>query len=636
MPAQEKQRPADAIVDAAFEGILTPTLKRLLDGKAAVALVVIVPTPAWVVPLQAYWKRRLGDRWHIYARDGSVRLEHKSSIGNSAVSGSLADGRPVVGIAASPDILPSTLISSADHTVNVPAPNGPVLRKAIENYLGRGIVKDVPAWLGTGLDLHDLTAAFRARSTARQIVNRIARATERRIGSEGDDRLPSLDKAFEYGDARLWAMDLARDMADYRANRLSWSQASRAVVLHGETGTGKTLFGKMVANHLGLEFLPFSIADLFAQSEGALGDVVQATNSMFARAASASPCVVLLDELDALPDRATISARGRDWWLPVLTNFMIKLDGALASREKYDGCVFIACTNYLNRIDSALLRPGRFDRAIEIRRPDLRGTINILTHHLPELREADREELGRLLEGSTGAELMAIARDARRIARQDDRALRAEDVRAIALPDEEIPPAQSRRICVHEAAHAIGVLVLGCGTLRGIVVRTRDGAAAQTMVTHDDTDLPTRRTFESRVIVTLCGRAAETLLVGEASVGSGLDRDSDLALATRMIATLHAAAGLGGELAFTSDQHHALKAVARDKALRRRVERHLVALEKEAVRLVRRNRRAIMAVAEALAEARYLSGDAIGRIFDEIQNPAVGSKKLHHAQKRIA
>jgi cell division protease FtsH len=632
--AQEKQRPADAIVDAAFEGIMTPSLKRLLDGKAAVALVVIVPTAAWVVPLQAYWKRRLGDRWHIYARDGSVRSEQKSSIGNSAVSGSLADGRPVVGIAASPDILPSTLISSADLTVNMRAPNGKILRKAIENHLGRGIANDLPPGLGTGLDIHDLTAAFRARSTARQIIDRIERATERRIGSRDEDRLPSLETAFEYGDARLWAMDLARDMADYRASRLKWSQVSRAVILHGETGTGKTQLAKMVSRHLGLEFLAFSIADLFAKSEGALGDVVQATNAMFERIASASPCIALLDEADALPDRATISARGRDWWLPVITNFMVKLDGALA-RDRYDGCVFIACTNYLNRIDSALLRPGRFERAIEIRRPDLAGTINILTHHMPELAEPDREELGRLLEGSTGAELMAVARDARRIARHDGRALRAEDVRAAALPREEVPPERLRRICVHESGHAVGTLVLECGALRGIVVRTRDGAAARTMVMADDTDLATRRTFEARAIVTLCGRAAEAQLLGEASVGGGLDLQSDMAICTRMIAALHAGSGLGGELAFIADYDRALKAVARDKGLRRRVERHLVELEKEADRLVRRHRRSIMAVADALAKARYLSGDAIRRIFDEIQNPAAGIKKLNHTKDRI-
>jgi cell division protease FtsH len=633
MPAREKQKPADAIVEAAFEKIMTPTLKRRLDAKTAVAVVVIVPTPAWVAPLQAYWKQRFGDRWHIYARDGSVRSEHKSSIGNSAVSGSLADGRPVVGIAASPDILPSALISSADHTINMPAPTGAILQKAIESHLGRGIAKHLPAGIGTGLDINDLTAAFRPSSTARQITNRIARATQQRIGSYDNDRLPALETAFEYGDARLWAIDLARDMADYRAKTLKWSQVSRAVILHGETGTGKTLLAKMVSRHLGLEFLAFSIADLFAK-EGTLGDVVQATNAMFERCASASPCVALLDEVDALPDRATISARGRDWWLPVITNFMIKLDGAM-TRDSYDGCVFIGCTNYLDRIDSALLRPGRFDKAIEIRRPDLRGTINILSHHMPELGERDREELGRLLEGSTGAELMAVARDARRIARHADRTLQAEDVRTVALPDKEIPPTQSRRIFVHEAAHAIGTLVLGCGALRGIMVRTRGGSAARTTVAHDESDLPTRRTFEARVIMMLCGRAAETLLLGEASVGGGLDRESDLAIATQMIASLHASAGLGGHLAFTSTHDGALKAVARDKDLRRRVERHLVELEKAADRLVRRHRRSIMAVADALAEARYLSGDAIRRIFDETRNPPAGIKKSPPTKKEI-
>jgi cell division protease FtsH len=229
---------------------------------------------------------------------------------------------------------------------------------------------------------------------------------------------------------------------------------------------------------------------------------------------------------------------------------------------------------------------------------------------MPELGEPDRAELGRLLEGSRGAELMMmIGRYARRIARREERALRADDVRAVALLDEIIHPAPFRRICVHEAAHAVGILVLRCGTLRGIVVRTRGGAAARTMVAQDDGDLQTRQAFESRVIATLCGRAAETLLVGEASVGSGLDRESDLAISKRLIATLHAATGLGGTLSFTSDQDRALKAVARDKSLRRRVERHLVRLEKEALRLVERNRRAILAVAHALAQTRYLSED---------------------------
>jgi cell division protease FtsH len=621
MPAREKRPPSDAILEVAFEKVLTPALKRSLSGKAALAVIVVVPAAAWVAPCKTFWERHF-NHWHILGRDGANRSEHKSTVGNSTVSKVLAVGQSIVGITTSINILPSTLTASADHTMRLSAPTGGVMRQVLEKHLGRTVVNEVPALVGTGLDFDDVAAAFRPRSTTRQIVARLDRATKRRIGSEGDDRLPALETAIEYGAARQWALDLAQDLED----RIPFSQLSRSVVLFGESGTGKTTLAKLVAKHLKLPLLAFSIADLFARSDGALGGVVQATNAMFEMAAAQS-CVLLLDELDALPDRATISDRGRDWWLPVITNFLVKLDGAFSrgGDGRSEQNVFIACTNYINRIDSALLRPGRYEKAIEIRRPDLAGTVNILGHYLPELESTDRAALGRLLEGSTGAELMMVARDARRIARREDRALRADDVRAIALPVEAIPEARLRRICIHEAGHAVGILVLRCATLRAIVVRTRNGAAGRTMTAHADEDLSTRRDLEAQVIATLCGRAAESLLVGEISVGSGLDRQSDLAIATRIIASLHASTGLGGELSFTADQHRALKAVSRDRSLRRRVEADLVRLEKEAGRLVRRHRRGVVAIADALAETRHLTGEAIRALFE-------GASQSHRAK----
>lgn len=148
-------------------------------------------------------------------------------------------------------------------------------------------------------------------------------------------------------------------------------------------------------------------------------------------------------------------------------------------------------------------------------------------------------------------------------------------------------------------------------------MKSHNGAAGRTTVVPDTDDLPTKRDFEDRVVATLCGRAAERLLVGEMSIGSGLDAQSDIAISTHMIAALHASTGLGGELAFTSDQHGALSAVSRDRSLRRRVEADLVRLEKEAERLVLRNRRAIVAIADALAMARHLTGDAIRKLFED-------------------
>lgn len=618
MPVRDKRSPADAIVEVAFEQAMTSALSRSLAGRAILAVVVVVPTAAWVAPCERFWKRRFGDRWHVVAQDGGNRAQHKNTLGNPVIAKALAEGRPVVGIATSISVLPSTLIASADQTINLATPTGGTLKQVVEKYLGRAVVFPMPSLVGIGLDIDDLAATFRPGSTSRQIINRMERATTRRIGSDDDDRLPSLHNAFEFGAARSWAIDLARD----RQMKLEFSQMSRSLVVFGESGTGKTIFARMVSRLLGVPLLAFSIADLFASSDGMLGGVVQATNAMFERAYATGSCVLFLDELDALPDRATLSPRGRDWWLPVVANFLIKLDGAFSrggqtrgGTGRSDDIVLIGATNYIARIDSALLRPGRFERSIEISRPDLAGTINILAHHLPEIEDADRAELGRLLRGSTGAELMMVARDARRIARNEARALKADDVRAVALPNEVIPPARLRRICIHEAAHAVGFLTLGCGTLVGIVIQTRAGEAGRTQVTYNDDDVPTRRDFERRVVATLCGRAAERLIVGEVSIGSGLSDKSDMAIATRIIGSLHAT-GLGGKLAFTADQGRALEAVSRDRALRRRVEADLVRLEKEAERLVKRNRRAILAIADALAETRHLSGDAIRHLFD--------------------
>ncbi len=627
MPVRDKRSPADAIVDVAFEQAMTSALSRSLSGKAILAVVVVVPTAAWVAPCERFWRHRFGDRWHVVARDGGNRAEHKSTVGNSVIAKALAEGRPVVGIATSTSVLPSTLIASMDQTINLATPTGGTLKKVIERQLGRAVAFPVPSLVGIGLDIDELAATFRPGSTSRQIVSRMERATTRKIGSDDDDRLPSLETALEFGAARSWALDLAQDLEDYRQLKIDFSQVSRSLIVFGESGTGKTIFARMVSRFLGLPLLAFSIADLFANSDGMLGGVVQATNAMFERAYASKSCVLFLDELDALPDRATLSPRGRDWWLPVVANFLVKLDGAFSrggqtrsGAGRGDEIVFIGATNYVERIDSALLRPGRYERCIEISRPDLAGTINILAHYLPEIEDADRAELGRLLRGSTGAELMMVARDARRIARREARGLEVEDVRAVALPNEAIPSVRLRRICIHEAAHAVGSLALDCGTLIGIVIQTRVGEAARTQIAYDNDDMPTRRDFECRVVAALCGRAAERLLIGEVSVGSGLSDQSDMAMATRLIGSLHTT-GLAGELAFTADQGHALEAVSRDRTLRRRVEADLVRLEKEAERLVKRNRHAILAIADALAESRYLSGEAVRQIFDSTKRP---------------
>ena len=118
-------------------------------------------------PVKVFFRATFGNGWSIIARDGTNRLEDKASVGNQAVAKTLSEGRSVAGIAASTQILPATLVAGADMNLRMLPPDGRVLRDAIDAFFGRKTAVEVAAGIGTGLDFHDLVAAFRPRSTPR-------------------------------------------------------------------------------------------------------------------------------------------------------------------------------------------------------------------------------------------------------------------------------------------------------------------------------------------------------------------------------------------------------------------------------------------------------------------------------------
>jgi len=337
---------------------------------------------------------------------------------------------------------------------------------------------------------------------------------------------------------------------------------------------------------------------------------------MFNRAATVAPCILFLDEIDALPNRATMSSRAQEWWTTVVTDFLLSLDNAVAG--KHAGIVVIGATNNIGGVDAALLRPGRLERAIEIKRPDSAGAVNILRHHLNgELLNEDLSQISNFLEGTTGAEIMMTVRSARRIARYEGRELDCNDlVRAIA-PIEEIVPHVLERICIHEAGHAVASLMVHSGSLTRCFVRgTHFASAGQTVIRIDNRDLPTKDMIERRVVIALCGRAAEEMLIGEASSGAGGDNGSDLARATQLIASLHVSLGMGDTITYLAPQEMALAAVAADPGLRDKVEQHLQTLQIRAGAVVARYSDAILAVADQLQKRRALSGTEVQHIVD--------------------
>jgi cell division protease FtsH len=615
-PVVTKTRPSArcAIVATAFRAATSGAIRRQLKGRSAPALVVLVPGPSWIQPVRKLFVSYFGEQWQAVATE-ALRTPQQKAERNGEVAADLARGRPVIGVAVERDALPTALTTAADLTIRINAPTGATIGRAIRMFTGQRVPSGLDDGIAAGLEFHDLVAAFRTNSSPADIIARLRKAAAAVRGAGTTERLPALEQAIEYGDARTWGMALARDIADYRAGRLDWQDVDRGAVLFSEPGLGKSLFARILAQACGVPLVAFSIADLFANSSGYLDSVIKASRAMFERAAALAPCILFLDEIDALPNRATMSPRGADWWTPVVTDFLLSLDNAVAGKRA--GIVVIGATNNIQGVDAAVLRPGRLERAIEIRRPDHAGAANILRHHLDgELSQVDLTDVAHLMDGSTGAEIMMAVRGARRIARYAGRALQLEDLVQAVAPVEDIAPSALKRICIHEAAHAVASLVVPSGVLKRCTVGGSGGSAGRTLLQWETDDLMTRDSIERRAIVMLAGRTAERILIGDATLGCGGDDESDLAQVTQVIATLHASTGLGDTLAYVASYQEALNAVRGDREIRSKVEQHLQILQARTEEIVRRHRDAIVAVADRLRTRRRLSGEEIRRIVD--------------------
>jgi cell division protease FtsH len=480
----------------------------------------------------------------------------------------------VLGIAADLGLLPAALTATADITIRIAAPTGAVLSSAITRFVRRN-PGEVPDGVATGLDLHEIVAAFRPGTGARKIVQRLAAAAS--AGQARLDRVPALETAVEYGEARIWGLNLAHDIADYRVGKIAWRDVDRRICLHSRPGMGKSLYSQVLARACGVPLVSTSIKELFASGPGYLDSVIKAMRSTFARAAALAPCILFVDEIDAMPNRETLSERGRDWWMPVIDDFLILMDSAIGQR---DGIVVVGATNAIDRVDPALLRPGRLEKAVEIPCPDLAGTMNILNFHLDgELTKHDLSDVGGMLQGSSGAEIMHAVRSARRSARHAGRAMTVDDLKRAVVPIEEIPPARLFRMAVHEAAHAVAALAIPIGTVKHVVLRPRGSSDGQTVIDFSDLALSTRRMIEDRVVVGLAARAAERIITGAESTGAGGSAESDLGSATMLIAALHASFGMGDDLVYLGAGEDLLQELGLNQELRHRVERHLRELD---------------------------------------------------------
>lgn len=461
-----------------------------------------------------------------------------------------------------------------------------------------------------GLDLHDIVAAFRAGSQADEIVDRLRRMAGR-LASPRQDRLPQLVDAVEYGQAREWGLALGQDLEEHRAGRLAWSEISGNALFGGAPGLGKTFFARILAQHLGIPLIATSISELFANSAGYLNSVIKALRDVFARAEASAPCAILLDELDALPSRNSINGdRNASYWTPVIADLLLLLNSASNGRRQR---VFVwAATNHPDRIDPALLRPGRLDRVIPFTPPGPDGIASITRHHLAgDLADTDLTAIGHLGLGRSPAEIAAVVRSARQTARGARRDLAYDDLLDAFAPHSEIEPGLLRRIALHEAGHAVLAIVLGVDEVVAVDLLGSIRALGQTVMRRPN-GIETRPTIENRVTSQLGGRATEAVFYdGDCSANAGGSGDSDLGRATEAITAMRLSMGLGhvDELAYLGSPERCATLLQYDPVFRQAVNQDLARLHARAVDIVERHRVAIEAVAAALAERRHLTGN---------------------------
>lgn len=596
------------LVDAAIAAAVPVATMERLRGDKIIVVTVRVPTAAWVAPVEKRLKRTLGDGWAFFARDGSNRSRDQATSGNGDVVTYLAKGRSIMGIAPTLAILPSSLVLASDISIEVPATSGEIVADAIGRFLGTEPDATQVANVA-GLEFQDIVAFFRRSSTAAEIIAKLEKATTVRSFSTVE-RLPDLEHAVEYGAARDWAMALVNDFAEYSAGRLEWRSLDHSAIIFGAPGLGKTYLGSLLAQKLNAALIVTSIADLFTGS-GYLDSVVKILQETYQRAELIKPVVIVWDEVEALPSRVGLDSRSASYWTTVITKFMLLVS------EYRPGVVQLACTNFIEKVDPALRRPGRFGRSIELMRPDAAGVASILRNQLRgDLAGEDLTGVSNMALNRTAAELMQVVQTARRTARVAKRALQLSDLETAIVPRENLPPENLRRISLHEAGHVVAALALDSDEVVHAAIGGMVGAHGHTLFQRSER-LETAVSVEDRATVMLAGRASEIALLGVPVVGSS----DDLREATILIGAMIMSEGLVGPLTYLADRENIPAVLRLDPMLRKEVELRLQRLAGRAIDVVTRHRDAVDAIAKVLADRRHIGGPEARRIFAGMSPP---------------
>ncbi len=327
----------------------------------------------------------------------------------------------------------------------------------------------------------------------------------------------------------------------------------KGVLLVGPPGTGKTLLAKAVAGEAAGGFLSISGSDFV---ELYVGVGASRVRDLFKEAVKTTPCIVFIDEIDAVGrQRGTGVGGGHDEREQTLNQLLVEMDGFSAN----EGVVVLAATNRVDVLDPALLRPGRFDRQVFVGLPDIRGREEILKVHTrgkPLSEDVDLSEVAKGTPGFTGADLENLTNEGALLAARRNQKfitmadLKEAEIKVIAGPEKKsrvIPEHERRLTAFHEAGHAIVMHALpNHDPVSQISIVPRGQTGGMTIsLPQEDRSYMSKQYLEEQIVALLGGRAAESLVLGDISTGAGNDIQRATRIAHKMVASYGMSEKLG-------------------------------------------------------------------------------------------
>ncbi|KAF2642490.1 ATP-dependent metallopeptidase Hfl [Massarina eburnea CBS 473.64] len=320
-----------------------------------------------------------------------------------------------------------------------------------------------------------------------------------------------------------------------RYNKLG-GRLPKGVLLIGPPGTGKTLLARAVAGEAGVPFFYMSGSEF---DEVYVGVGAKRVRELFTAARSKAPAIVFIDELDAIGGKR--KSRDANYHRQTLNQLLNDLDGF----DQSTGVIFIAATNHPEILDKALLRPGRFDRHVQVELPDVRGRLAILKHHTKKIRlspEVDLSNIARGTPGFSGAELENLANTAAiQASKHQQKFVALVDLEwakdKISMGSERktrfVPLADKLQTAYHEGGHTlVGLYNKGFQELHKATILPRGQAAGITFFLPQEENHRSRQQYMVQLQVCMGGKMAEEIAFGEDHVGDGVS--SDIEQATRL------------------------------------------------------------------------------------------------------